>query len=117
MTTEKFLKLVNDEDFRQIFRQMDENRKTIDEKISLSQFLKEQRRKTLEIASDYKNKLMDYIKIIVDTKADKDTKALALMGLSNRKNVYSAAEFVDSDIYTNLIQVAEVYDASPMLVS
>ena len=49
--------------------------------------------------------------MIVDIDADKDQKSLALMGLSNRKNVYSMAEFVDSDIYNNLIEVAEVYDA------
>ena len=115
MTTEKWMKLVGDEDFRQLFRQMDENRKTIDENMSLSEFLKGQKRKTLELVSDYKNKLLDYIKIIVDTRADKDVKELAIMGLKDRTNVYSAAEFVDSGIYNNLIEVAEVYDASRAL--
>ena len=111
MTTEKWMKLVGDEDFRELFRQMDNNRKKVNEKLSLSEFLKAQKRKTLELATDYKNKLVDYIKIIVDTKADKDIKDLAIMGLKNRTNVYSAAEFVDSDVYNNLIEVAEVYDA------
>ena len=111
MTTKKWLKLVQDEDFKQLFRQMDENRKAIDENVPLSEFLRGQKRKVLELASDYKNKLLEYIKVIVDIDADKDQKSLALMGLSNRKNVYSMAEFVDSDIYNNLIEVAEVYDA------
>ena len=115
MTTKKWMKLVGDKDFQELFRQMDENRKAIDESVSLSEFLKEQKRKTLELASDYKNKLVDYIKIIVDTRADKDLKELAVMGLKDRTNVYSAAEFVDSDIYNNLIEVAEVYDAMPVL--
>lgn len=111
MTTEKWIKLVHDEDFKQLFIQMDENRKLIDESIALSDFLKGQKRKTLELASDYDNKLLEYIKIIVDVSADKDEKSLALIGLSNRKNVYSMAEFVDSEVYNNLIEVAEVYDA------
>lgn len=111
MTTKKWIKLVQDEDFQELFRQMDENRKTIDESVPLSEFLRGQRRKTLELASDYKNKLLEYIKVIVDVDADKDAKSLALMGLNNRENVYTMAEFVDSEVYNNLIEVAEVYDA------
>ena len=115
MTTEKWLELVWDEDFRQLFRQMENNRKATGSNMSLSEFLKAQKRETLALASSYKNRLLDCIKIIVDTRADKDMKSLALMGLTDRKNVFSAAEFVESDIYNNLVEVAEVYDASPML--
>ena len=63
------------------------------------------------------NKILDMVPDLVEKftnkeSADKDEKSLALIGLSNRENVYSMAEFVDSEVYNNLIEVAEVYDAT-----
>ena len=120
MTKEKFISRMKDDEFKAAFKEMivmkdalylEVTKNTPDtKKITLSEYLMVMRALTNNLVKDFETANRSYLDIVSKTKVSEGLKQVVAEGLSNIENIKNQAEFMNSELYEDMIEIAQIYE-------